>query len=641
MCGLVGIYRTNQKPVDKAELQPMVDILAHRGPDGEGIFIDKNVGLGHRRLAIIDLSPGGSQPMCNDDGSVCLVFNGEIYNYRELRSELLQKGHDFRSQSDTEVILRAYEEFGGQCAEKLTGMFAFAIWDKTKASLFCARDRFGIKPFYYFWDGKNFIFASEPKALIIHPLISDVVSCNPNALYRFFQFGVVAAGTETFFSGIQSLKPAECLSLAGNTLKKWEYWRITHFGNAKISDELAIESFREVFSKSVKQHLISDVPVGTFLSGGLDSSSIVCVAAKMLDHPVRTYTIYYEQEPDIDERSFAQKVIDATGASAVFYTLPNNEIPELLEKMIYFHDFPVPTPHPLSGFALMRLASRSNTVVLLNGQGSDEMLAGYFSCFPFFLTAMSKSVRWGAFFRNLRLFAKDQRLGAADVVKILLKSALLGVLSEEHAYRLRGRLGYCPLVVRDINKKFFEDIKEKSTDKFTQFLYNLTFNTNLSTLLHFEDRNSMAFSVEVRVPFLDHRLAETIFALPPHYKIRNGLTKWILREAMRNILPEEIRMRKDKKALEAIRESYWFRNELKEPLNDLLTSQAFRSRPIYDHRLILKLVKNYNQGDNRCAESLWKVFTMENWFRIFIDNRYMLKHCCPPVKNRRDQTQRP
>ena len=594
MCGITGVVDFEGQAAAR-HIGVMTDTVRHRGPDDEGFacfqaqtgeikrargedstedFADLpliaeladypcDIALAHRRLAIIDLSAAGHCPMPNADGDLWLTFNGEIYNYLELRAELTKLGHHFSSESDTEVLLAAYQQWGVDCLERFNGMFAFAIWDMRQKRLFCARDRFGIKPFHYYHRDGYFAFASEIKSLVANPNLPK--RARPQAIYDYLVNGAIVNKRETFFEDIQQLPGGHALTLdAEHGLKSWQYYDLsysTDYDSLNYDEKVA--QFRELLTDAVRLRLQADVPVGSSLSGGLDSSSVVTLANQILQQEQgvqgdaiaeqqRVFCAVYAGET-FDEKPHMQRMIDHTGAAAQF-THPNSEkLWASLEKMVWHQDEPFNSTAIFAQYCVMNLVRQNNVTVLLDGQGGDETLGGYHFYYGYLLAHALRAGKVGRFIKEVR--------GARDVANVSWANliALTGYnFAPESLRKLGWRLGagkllsHKPIAGNLVNSDFQNryqtaaTIKHNAYPTLTQKLYDDVFNTNLPTLLRYEDRNSMAFHIEARVPFLDHRLVEFAFSLGADAHIRDGWNKAILRDAMQNDLPPQISRRRDK-----------------------------------------------------------------------------------------------
>ncbi len=573
MCGIAGIIQVNPSSFHREQLAKMTAALAHRGPDAEHHWQNQsgNVLLGHRRLSIIDLTEAAAQPMHYLD-RYTIIHNGEIYNYQELKEELRKKGYVFRSQSDTEVIVAAYDQWKEECVEQLDGMFAFAIWDEKEKKLFAARDRFGEKPFYYYFDNGNFLFASEMKALWAAGVKKEL---NLQMLFNFITIGYTdnpERPEETFYNHIQKLPPATRLiyTFSNHELICEPYWDIDPGTiNKKISDEEATERFREIFTLSVCRKLRSDVPVGTSLSGGLDSSS---VAATVFENSSGNWSqkVFTAIFPGFekDETTFAQQV--ATHFSLYHHSIPLS-VTDLLntwDKLCYYQEEPFASASVLAQYKVFELARQHNVTVLLDGQGADELLAGYHKYYKWYwqeLFIKRKLIRSGEL-KAAKYNGVNEDFGIKNIIAALFPDIASVVL--ERQYLLHA------LRHEDLSREF---VKMQSREAYysTPETYNLNgilyFNTRvhgLEELLRLADRNSMAHGREVRLPFLDHRLAEFIFSLPSHFKIRKGWTKWLLRESMKDKLPSAITWRKDKTGFEPPQQQWMQNRQLQEMIQE-------------------------------------------------------------------------
>jgi asparagine synthase (glutamine-hydrolysing) len=555
MCGIAGIIQSTPSERNLVHLKKMTDALAHRGPDGEGLWHNEmnTVLLGHRRLSIIDLSSAGHQPMLYMS-RYTIIHNGEIYNYVELKETLYQKGYRFQSQTDTEIIVAAYDCWQDECIDHFDGMFAFAIWDEKEQQLFAARDRFGEKPLYYFFDGQQFLFASEMKALWAAGIEKIA---NQKMLFNFITIGYTdnpAKPEETFYENIEKLPPASCLffSLPKKELSIEQYWEIDpEKQNKKISDAEAIEQFNHLFNASVKRRLRSDVSIGTSLSGGLDSSSVIAsiTASNYLSYTAQAFTAIFPGF-EKDELSFSKQVVNQYKLQQHTVSLSANELLADWNKLCHHQEEPFGSASIYTQYKVYELATQENVKVLLDGQGADETLAGYSKYYKWF---------WQELFRNRKLFRSKELKAAKELgikEKFDFKNMVaayfpaVATVAMENQYLLKA------IRHEDFTKDFVKlQSKEAYYTTPEHFTLNgvLHFNTcthGLEELLRYADRNSMAHGREVRLPFLSHELVEYIFSLPANFKIRNGWTKWILRETMKNKLPESIVWRKEKVGFE-------------------------------------------------------------------------------------------
>lgn len=517
MCGIAGVYSLSKTKVDLSKADSMLDVLQHRGPDGKGEYHtpDECLMLLHRRLSIIDLSDAGAQPMISDDSSLTIVFNGEIYNYIEVREQLRELGCSFKSDSDTEVILQAYKIWGRNCLSYFEGMFAFALFDHTKNELFCARDRFGEKPFFYSLNNGVFVFASEIKAIRAY---FGKVNFNKQYVQHYLNSSSALNDLQTFFEDIVALPPASFMIVKNGEAKIDRYWEIEISSkNAHLSEEECVNQFKLLFEKSIANRLRSDVPVGSSLSGGLDSSSIVCMLKEMNVHNMHTFSARFEGPTD--EGKWISEVIDKTG-------FPNHEVwpdPDSLinelESMVWHQEFPPGSSSVFAQWCVMKLPRTQGVKVLLDGQGADEYLAGYDELKYYAIWDLYRRGRFGRFMHEWKLFNKNY--GAEKSIGF---SFLLDPFRE-----LMGK----PRSVYSNGKSLKEILRFYTT-------------TKLGELLRYADRNSMANSIEIRLPFLYHPLVEFIFSINPDFIYSNGKTKSILRKAMDGVLPEGVGSRTDK-----------------------------------------------------------------------------------------------
>jgi asparagine synthase (glutamine-hydrolysing) len=627
MCGIAGIYNLNNQPIDQKILREMLEIIKHRGPDDEGIFIDKNLGIGNKRLAIIDLSEAGHQPMSSEDKTLWIVYNGEIYNFIELRRELKKRGYRFRSNSDTEVILNSYKEWGSNCLDKFNGMWSFVIWDDKKKQLFCARDRFGIKPFYYYFNGKNFAFTSEIKALLKCPFIKR--EPNEKLIYDYLNFGIVDHTNESFFAGIKQLEPGHFLIVSSkNGLINREYYQISFNQEIGKFDKNKhreyTQKFLQLLKTSIKMRLRSDVPVGSCLSGGLDSSTIVFLINRLLQEErinkeiigeqQRTFTSSYE-DLRFDERKYVQKVIEDTRAKPHF-VFPNGKgLWQELDQLIWQQEEPFNSTSVYAQWNVMRLAKQNNVKVLLDGQGADETLAGYLPYFGSFLNQLFFSGKYITYLKELESVARVGLLSKKEAVFYQLKELFL-IFPQSLRKIIKQKSS---LLNQNFDKKYKErenqQIRDISKFNLSKHLLYDTTKTGLRALLRYEDKNSMAFSIETRLPFLDYRLIEFVFSLPAVYKIHNGWSKYLLRSAVGNLLPREISWRRDKMGF-VTPEIIWLK-ENKGEIKKIFSEKRFMSDIYVNRKKILDDLDNFFKKEVGTSE-LWRLINLELWLRKFM-----------------------
>lgn len=630
MCGIVGVIDF-RSPIDHDRLVRMRDTLAHRGPDDAGIWIDETgspfVGLGHRRLAILDLSESGRQPMTSRDGRLLIIFNGEIYNYLELIPQLEAHGHRFRTGTDTEVLLAAYETWGPECCRRFNGAWAFAVWDKAERRLFASRDRFGKKPFYYYWDGRLFAFASEMKALFQHPAIS----CRPHtpSLENYCESFAVECGPQTMFEGIKRLEPAHQLLLdRDGRLSIEQYWQIDPDHTVRLATtEDYVGRFRELFADAVKVRLRSNVPVGSSLSGGLDSSLIVGSIADWRRQGVgeelqKTFSARYPQYSTVDEGPFINAVVQKTGVEAHF-TLPSpDDLLAQLDALHYHQEEPFLSTSPFAQWQVMRCARRHDTTVLLDGQGADEILAGYSVHLGIhLLETISRGNAWRAL-REYRQFARRQAATArlySDYgmrshpvdARVLLKGGLRW-LRQGSLRRYRGA------------ETGADGIRPSFTGRgklFNRLYHDLT-HDSIPVLLRYADRSSMAHAVEVRNPFLDYRLVEYVMAIPDELKIHDGWQKFILREAGSDLLPEIVRRRADKVGF-ATPEDEWLRGDLRTWAEGILFGRRLSGLEGYPLDKIRKQWQRHQSRRANLRAAFWPWISLHEWLSMLEAGRFV------------------
>ncbi len=623
MCGIAGIVNLDKKPVDQGILRAMADVQKHRGPDDNGIYSGGHYGLSHTRLSIIDLSADAHQPMSNEDKTLYLVHNGEIYNYLELKDELVRLGHRFNSRSDTEVILHAYEQWGEGCLCRFNGMWAFAILDLKKKTLFASRDRFGVKPFYYFADKNIFLFSSEIKALLKHPAVKR----NPNDAvifdYLASGYGYMDTSDATFFDGIKQLKPAHYInvSLVTGEISQRRYWDLDPCCQAAFGSESeAFERFYSLFEDSIKLRLRSDVPVGVSLSGGLDSSAIACVASRLLNGGrLEAFSSCYEDE-EYDERRFIRPVIERTNANANYVFTNPSDFFDDMEDILWHQDEPYSTLSIFPQWSVMKRAREKGVKVLLTGQGGDETLAGYHKYFYYLFADLAYNLKFGKAIKEIRSYEMISGRSENTVnktAKIILSYMLPGSVK-----RSFGSNRYCPSY---LNKDFVSRNRSRvyTEKRYSSILNNDLYNalkiSPLPSLLHIDDRSSMAHSVESRSPFLDYRLVEYLFSLGPEYKIRDGVTKYILRRSLKDHMPHQITNRTDKMGYATPLEK-WFRVNLKDKVLDILSSREFELRPYFDSKSVMTRFNNFVEGKEKNSHyTIWSWVNLELWLRKFID----------------------
>jgi asparagine synthase (glutamine-hydrolysing) len=589
----------------------MLSRLSHRGPDGEGIETDGPLVLGHRRLAVIDPTPAGRQPMADAAGRYLLALNGEIYNYLELREELAARGDRFRTATDTEVLLAALVRWGEEALPRLNGMFAFAFWDRAARTLLAARDRFGEKPFFYrFEPGREFRFASELKALV--PPGSGAGRADDAVLRRFLVLGAAGTTAETFFEGIRQLPPAHLLTIRDGRLAMRRWWALPdrpEIVRAPLAESAG--RLRDLLVDSVRLRLRSDVPVGTSLSGGIDSSAVVALTARLAGGASRAaFSACFPGTP-VDETRYADLVATAAGVEARRVTPTAEGFVADLPRLVASQEEPFGGPSIHAQWKVMELAADAGVTVLLDGQGADEVFAGY----PFFFGDLWWSLlRRGRFLRLRREQAAHAAVHGRAASRAIFRGALRSRrpgwvaalrgsppapwLAGDFA---RGRAPFPPRP-RDLRESLLQSRDARM----------------LPHLLRHADRNSMAFSREVRLPFLDHRIVEFADALPDPALLSGGATKVVLREALRGVIPEEVRIRTDKIGF-AVPSSAWLRGAAGELLADLIASRAFRERGLFDPSYGEAALRRFRSGDDRPEPILWRLLSAELWLGTFCD----------------------
>jgi asparagine synthase (glutamine-hydrolysing) len=618
MCGICGIVSFSKDEVQELKIRNMMRIMKHRGPDDEGTFISGNIGLGFVRLSIIDLSPAGHQPMFSSDSRYVIVFNGEIYNFIELREELKNLGHTFRTSTDTEVLLESYIEWGEACLDHFNGMWAFVIYDKEEGNLFAARDRFGVKPFYYVQTDEFLAFASEIPPLL--QLLPGKPTPDYQSIYDYLVFNRTDHTERTFFSQVKKLQHGHCLSLpvcqppsggsGGCLIKKW-YDLPSRISLSKgISDPA---EFRELLSSSISLRLRSDVPVGVCLSGGLDSSSIVSILVKEFSlEKVKSFSAVYSGGQRCDESEFIKK-LDYVSLEKYFISPSAESFLNDLENFIISHAEPIPGTSPYAQFQVMKLA-KGNVVVTLDGQGADEELAGYHYFFGVYFKQLLRKGQLVSFVNEVFRYLKLHRstLGLKSLIFFIVPAPIKTFIRQREKRFLRKEF-----LNRFKSSKILEEGLYDSGSVSEALLDH--FEYKLEHLLKWEDRNSMRFSIEARVPFLDYRLVEKILATETSEIIGGGTTKVILREAMKGLLPEEIRLRKDKIGFETPQDAWFRKAEWQVFILGLLNSPSFRSRNIIDRDIALGLYNEHLIGKKNISKEIWKWINLELWFRYFID----------------------
>ena len=625
MCGICGIVHFDRaKPVDVRDLKRMVDTLAHRGPNDAGVFVDGHAGIGHRRLSIIDLD-GGKQPIFNEDHSAAIVFNGEIYNYADLSAQLAAQGHVFRTRSDTETILHCYEQYGVQCVQQLRGMFAFAIWDRRRERLFLARDRLGIKPLY-FYKGSTFLaFASEIKALLELPSVPRELDLEALHIYLSLRY---VPGPRTMFKNIFKLQPGHLLVLNEGALYIQEYWDLPQQPgpHRDFSDDL--EEFGQLLRESVRLRLMAEVPLGVFLSGGLDSSAILAVMSEITGRKrIKTFSVGYEsdgpEEEESNEFHYARMAANAFGAEHHEFRVGAREFGDLIPELVWHLDEPLADPSCIPLYFISKLA-RNYITVVLSGEGADEILGGY-SIYRKML-ALERACRFltplPAFVAPwlARLIPDEARRHYVQMAGLPLAVRYRGVSRgfrpELRKQLLRGWDTYgCERALDEVFQPCFQRTSGRSP--LDQMLYADLKVWLPDDILLKADKMTMANSLELRVPFLDHKLVEFCAALPPKLKLNGRCGKFLLRETMREKLPKEILWR-PKKGFPVPTER-WLRGPLSDLTHDVLLSASSACRLYMDDRVLRQVVLDHESGVANREQELWTLLIFEFWHRLFLE----------------------
>ena len=652
MCGICGIIRFDNSSVNHDLLHMMTETIKHRGPDDEGyVFINfqpqvsiRNafgddtveslkkdcehinnipegfcIGLGFRRLSIIDLSPKGHQPMMSSDNRLCIIFNGEIYNYLELRQQLHNKGYSFSTDTDTEVILASYQEWGTNCVNHFNGMWAFTVIDISQKTVFCSRDRFGIKPFYYIYEpGKFFIFASEIKSLLYY----SNREMDNSSISDFLVWSKFDHDENTFIRDIKQLTCGNNIILKNNSLSIINYYQLpeNNIHDDTYSIESAINKFYELFLDSIKLRLRSDVPVGFALSGGMDSSSIVCCANRLQNtNNLKTFSVTFPGT-EIDEQRYIEAVTKYTAVTNYQITPTPDLLIQEFDKFLWHQESPNNGSSYFADYLLRKLISQNDITVSLEGQGADEIISGYRPLVHSYIQDLINEKRFSQLFKEIK---KLKQITPVPFHSIIYDSLAIFAPSTYNNIRT--------LVLRsislDINNSFIREygnkpnpypLKGRFSSYLNQKLFHYLFYSNLPPQLVRADKNAMASSLESRFPFLDYRLVEFCFKLPYSFKIQNGTTKYILRKAMNNKLPDSIINRKDKLGF-ATPESNWLRSGLKEWMMDIVYSHSFKQTTYLNWNIFENRVKNFLAGNNTYTSRIWSILITHIWREMFCE----------------------
>lgn len=617
MCGICGIWNYSDcAPVDKEAIEKMKAVMVHRGPDDEGDYFGDSVGLGFRRLSIIDLECG-NQPMSNEDDTIWLVFNGEIYNYGALRTQLEGYGHTFKTRSDTEVIIHSYEQYGIDCLDRLRGMFAFAIWDSNLRRLLLARDRLGIKPLYFSDDGSRFIFASELKA--IRTFLAEAATLNYEAVERYLTFRYVP-GPISMLMGVRKVQPGQCLLKTKDSMQLRIYWSPSFHPKNGLSVNELIDRTKALLSESTKLRLNADVPVGILLSGGLDSASVLAMGCLEGGIVKTAFSIGFKDAKEYDETHYAREAADHFGVRHEVILIDGWDFVDKMEDFVWYQDEPLADASSIPLFIICSKAKESVTV-LLSGEGADEIFAGYNR------------------YKIAPVLGLSQ-LPAFAFTKPMARYLLKHVPPGSYAYRIASAVS-----TSDISEKM-RSVQSVTSPEFRRSLFSNGFENSSSirfnelaadmldglhpldqmqltdikmwlpeNMLAKKDRMTMAASIEGRVPFLDHKLVEFALQLPTNLRMRALTGKWILRKAMSSVLPTSILRRK--KMGWPLPIANWLRNEMRDFAGDTLLGDIFRQRGIFDSTVVRKLLKDHWDGKADNGKPIFLLLCLEIWLRLY------------------------
>ncbi|MDP7244675.1 MAG: asparagine synthase (glutamine-hydrolyzing) [Flavobacteriales bacterium] len=627
MCGICGFNFS-----DRALLRSMNDCISHRGPNSKGYFTDKYISLGHRRLSIIDLTKSGNQPMFNEDKSIVLIYNGELYNFKEIKKSLQEKGHSFSSNTDTEVVVHAYEEYGTNCLNHFNGFFSFALYDSKKKILFLARDRIGIKPLYYYYDQKKFIFASEIKCILEDETVKRDI--NKNSLNEYFMFRYVHSN-ETILKNIYRVKPG-CMLLfncKNNKLDIKKYWDVS-IENKNYDENICAKNIFELFRDSVERRLMSDVPLGVYLSGGIDSSSVVAMMKRFGVKNINTYSVGFQYDVLGNELEYAKKVSDIFETKHHEFIIKPDIIKEL-PKIVWHLDEPLADPAVVPIYFLSKEAAKSVTVIL-SGDGADELFAGYDQ---YKFTALGNKIRF------------LPRMIRKNLIPLTVKALPKQLLDKIYKYssttgsKIHERFGKFISSVNENKAKaylevisvFDEDEKNKLLNdsyksKNPYLLLNKTYFSNhkdfLNQLTYMDlktylpedllmkpDKMCMAFGIEARVPFLDHRLVEYAFNMPSRLKLKGNTTKYIMKKSFKNLLPYDILHRKKQPFQVPL--DQWMSKDLKDYFRNLIEDKI--NDKFFNKNYIKKILDNYNRSKLFYGRQIWSLGIFNIWHKIYVE----------------------
>jgi asparagine synthase (glutamine-hydrolysing) len=637
VCGICGIfnYAGTNFEVTAELITHMRDTMIHRGPDDAGIYVspDKKLGLGHRRLSIIDLSAMGRQPMCNEDGSIWIAYNGEIYNHQKLRKELEAKGHRYKSHTDTETILHLYEEKGQDCVLNLEGMFAFVIWDNKVKRILFARDRIGKKPLYYAIQDGQLIFASEIKAILEHPLIKRDI--DTTALYHYLTLYVTPAPM-TLFKGINKLPPGYIMvcDKDGN-IKQEQYWdAIIQTPAEDYPEEYCIKEIRRLLSESIEKRMMSDVPFGVFLSGGIDSSTNVALMSKLMNRPVDTFSVGFRDQPEYNEFDYAQQVAAEFKTNHHEVIIGQHDLMDYIPTMVYHQDEPLADWVCVPLYYVSKLARDNGTIVIQIGEGSDEIFFGY-DGYMTYLNIYNNY--WKPYMKLPRALRRavyslasplSPLIGRGPGLKELLRCAASGeelfwggaiAFSEVQKKQLMSNsIDWQGLNSFNIVRQPLARIdSQKPGADFVERMTYLELKHRLPELLLMRvDKITMSTSVEGRAPYLDQKLVEFAMGIPTKLKVKNRQTKYILKKAVEGIIPENIIYRKKQGFSMPVKE--WFAGELSRYMTDSILNSRLRERQLFDYAFIENMLKRQQYGRSDNSTRLWTLFNLSRWYDCWV-----------------------
>ena len=619
MCGIAGILSFNGPAPERSAIERMTHRMAHRGPDGDGHYLKDAVALGHRRLSIIDLA-GGEQPMFNEDHSITVVYNGEIFNFKEVKAELEARGHKFRNHCDTEVIVHAYEEYGERCPEHFRGMFVFAIYDAPNRRLFLGRDRLGIKPLYYIQTAGRLLFASEIKPILGE--LEQKPGVRTNLIDLYMSLGYVP-GEDTLFEGIRRLPPGHTMMVENGQVRVRQFWDIAALPMLKIGEQEAEERLSQLLEESVRLRLMSDVPLGAFLSGGVDSSAIVSYMSRLNSEPVKTFSVGYEDDPASSELQYAKIVAQHLKTEHHEFILRSGDFFGSLDMLLEHMEEPVVESAAVALYQLSKLA-REHVTVILSGEGGDEILAGY----PLY-SLMPKVDRLRPFARMIPGPLRNALAHAAMGEKGLKYSDWMGLPLSKRYWGISND------VTESIKARMYQPSFRAAGDKtvesaFEQLFHRLEEGTDLRRMTYVDlktwlpddllikaDKMTMACSLELRVPMLDHKLLEFCTALPNDLRRRNGEGKVLLKKLMERHLPREIIYRPKKGFPVPI--SVWFRGPLYERVREILLDKKTLSRGYFQPEYLSHVLERHRSGAEDLSRRIFSLLTLELWHRKYID----------------------